>query len=141
MDIDEARTFLRNHRHSVLHTFRSDGRPQLSPITHAVDDEGGVLVSSREPAYKVRNLERDPRATVMAMSDDFFGPWVQVDGGGRMAPLGEPDGHAVPEPGVGSEPVHEEEHDGAVDAGHPSHVQVHGTTPPGSVQPARCRCG
>jgi PPOX class probable F420-dependent enzyme len=80
MDIDEARTFLKDHRHSVLHTFRSDGRPQLSPVTHAVDDQGRVLVSSREPAYKVRNLQRDPRATVIAMSDDFYGPWVQVDG-------------------------------------------------------------
>jgi PPOX class probable F420-dependent enzyme len=80
MDIDEARIFLKDHRHSVLHTFRSDGQPQLSPITHAVDDEGRVLVSSREPAYKVRNLQRDARATVMAMSDDFYGPWVQVDG-------------------------------------------------------------
>jgi PPOX class probable F420-dependent enzyme len=80
MDIDEARTFLRDHRHSLLHTFRSDGRPQLSPITHAVDDEGRVLVSSREPAYKVRNLQRDARATVIALSDDFFGPWVQIDG-------------------------------------------------------------
>ena len=80
MDIDEARTFLRDHRHSVLHTFRSDGRPQISPITHAVDDEGRVLVSSREPAFKVRNLERDPRATVMAMADNFYGPWAQIDG-------------------------------------------------------------
>ena len=37
MDIDEARAFLRDHRRSVLSTFRKDGRPQLSPIAHAVE--------------------------------------------------------------------------------------------------------
>src|SRR3954452_17758227 len=89
MDIDEARTFLREHRRSVLHTSRADGRPQLSPITHAVDDDGRVMVSSREPAYKVRNLERDSRVTVMAMSEDFFGPWVQVDGTATVVHLPE----------------------------------------------------
>jgi PPOX class probable F420-dependent enzyme len=89
MDIDDARAFLSDHRHSVLHTFRSDGRPQLSPITHAVDADGRVLVSSREPAYKVRNLQRDPRATVLAMSDTFYGDWVQIDGTATIVHLPE----------------------------------------------------
>jgi PPOX class probable F420-dependent enzyme len=80
MDLDDARSFLRDHRKSVLHTFRSDGRPQMSPITHAVGDDGRVLVSSREPAFKVRNLARDPRVSILALSDEFFGNWVQIDG-------------------------------------------------------------
>ena len=80
MDIDEARAFMREHHRSVLHTSRDDGSPQLSPVMHAVDDEGRVVVSSRETAMKVRNLRRRPRATLLALSDGFFGPWAQVSG-------------------------------------------------------------
>jgi PPOX class probable F420-dependent enzyme len=80
MDLDQARAFLRSHHRSVLATARSDGRPQLSPVVHAVDEDGRVVISSREPAFKVRNLRRDPRASLCAIQDGFFGDWVQVDG-------------------------------------------------------------
>ena len=52
----------------------------MSPVVHGVDDEGRVAISSREPAYKVRNLRRDPRASLIGLNDGFFGRWVQVDG-------------------------------------------------------------
>jgi len=80
MDLDLARQFLREHNRSVLATTRREGRPQLSPVIHAVDDEGHVMISSRETAYKVMNLRRDPHASLCAFTDDFFGDWVQVDG-------------------------------------------------------------
>ena len=80
MDIEEARAFLKDNRRSVLCTFRRDGRPQMSPITHAVDDDGRVLVSSREPAYKVRNAQRDSRVSLMALAGEFGPEWVQIDG-------------------------------------------------------------
>ena len=37
-------------------------------------------ISSREPAYKVRNLRRDPRAQVCVFNDRFFGAWLFVEG-------------------------------------------------------------
>src|SRR2546423_12979696 len=80
MDLDEARAYLREHHRGVLATFRSDGRPQMSPIAVGVDDEGRALISSREPAYKTKNLRRDPRASVLAFDDNWYGEWVQVDG-------------------------------------------------------------
>jgi PPOX class probable F420-dependent enzyme len=46
----------------------------------AVDDEGRVLISTREPAIKAKNLQRDPRASLCGMSDTFFGEWVQAEG-------------------------------------------------------------
>lgn len=46
----------------------------------AVDDDGLVLISTRETAIKTKNLARDPRASLCAMSDGFFGEWIQVDG-------------------------------------------------------------
>ncbi|HSS10181.1 MAG TPA: TIGR03618 family F420-dependent PPOX class oxidoreductase, partial [Acidimicrobiales bacterium] len=80
MDLDAARKFLREHHRSILATSRSDGRPQLSPVVHGLDDEGRVIVSSRETAYKVHNLRREPAASLCAFPDSFFGQWIQVDG-------------------------------------------------------------
>ncbi|HEX2272253.1 MAG TPA: PPOX class F420-dependent oxidoreductase, partial [Acidimicrobiales bacterium] len=80
MDVDEARRFLRDNHRAVLATFRLDGRPQLSPVTVGVDGAGRAVISSRETAYKVRNLRRDPRASLCVINDAFFGPWAQVDG-------------------------------------------------------------
>ena len=89
MDLDQARAFLREHHHSVLLTRRADGGPQLSPVVHGVDTEGRVLISSRDPAYKVRNLRRDPRAALCAIPDGFFGQWIQVDGTAEIVSLPE----------------------------------------------------
>src|ERR1700740_1642875 len=89
MDLNDARAFLREHHHSILATSRADGRPQLSPVVHAVDDEGRVLISSRAPAYKVRNLRRDARASLCAIRDGFFGEWIQVDGTAGIVSLPE----------------------------------------------------
>ncbi len=80
MDLDEAREVIRNQHHAVLATYRRDGSPQLSPVTATVDAEGYVVISSRRPAYKVRNLRRDPRAYLCVFPDGFYGRWVQVDG-------------------------------------------------------------
>jgi PPOX class probable F420-dependent enzyme len=62
MDLERAREFMRAHHRAVLATTRSDGRPQLSPVTVGVDEAGLILISTRETAIKTRNLARDPRA-------------------------------------------------------------------------------
>ena len=80
MDPGRAREFLRANHRAVLATSRSDGRPQLSPVTAAVDAEGRVLVSTRETAIKAKNLARDPRATLCVLNDGFFGEWIVIDG-------------------------------------------------------------
>ena len=52
----------------------------MSPIVAGVDTDGCVVVSSRETAYKVRNLRRDHRASLCMFTDGFYGGWIQVDG-------------------------------------------------------------
>jgi PPOX class probable F420-dependent enzyme len=89
MDIDDARAYLRTNRRSILITRKHDGSPQPSPVVHGVDDDGKVVISSREPAYKVRNLRRDPRVTLCAFPDDFFGQWIVVDGTATVISLPE----------------------------------------------------
>jgi PPOX class probable F420-dependent enzyme len=53
------------------------------------DGDGYVVISSRETAYKTRNLRRDPRATLCVMNDRFYGRWIQVDGRAEIVSLPE----------------------------------------------------
>jgi PPOX class probable F420-dependent enzyme len=87
VDLDRARDFLRTHHRAVLATTRRDGRPQLSPVVAAIDEEGRVLISTRETAVKTRNLRRDPRVSLCAFNDGFFGEWIQAEGTAEIISL------------------------------------------------------
>ena len=87
MDTGRAADFLRAHHRAVLATSRSDGMPQLSPVTCAADDEGRVLISTRETAVKTKNLRRRPQASLCVFTDTFFGEWVQVEGNVELISL------------------------------------------------------
>ena len=89
MDLDDARAVIATQHHAVLATMRADGTPQMSPITVGLDDGGRVVISSRQTAYKVRNLRRDPRAWVCVLPDTFFGRWIQVEGTATIVDLPE----------------------------------------------------
>jgi PPOX class probable F420-dependent enzyme len=89
MDAEEARDFIRKNHRAVLATYRADGSPQMSPIAADVDPEGMVVVSSRETAMKTKNLRRDPRASVLVLSENWYGQWVQVDGRAAIVSLPE----------------------------------------------------
>lgn len=89
MDLERAREFVRAHHRAVLATTRSDGLPQLSPVTAGVDDVGRVVISTRETAVKTKNLARDPRASLCVMNDGFFGEWVQAEGTAEIIHLPE----------------------------------------------------
>lgn len=83
---DEVRDFLREHHRTVLVT-RRDDRLQTSPVVAGVDDGGHVVISATNDRAKVRNLRRDPRATLCAFVDGYFGPWVQADGTAEIVDL------------------------------------------------------
>ena len=89
MNPSEALEFLRANHRSVLIVKRANGQVAPSPVVHGVDDGGRVVISSRETAYKVRNLRRDRRATLCAFTDNFFGPWVTVSGPAEIIALPE----------------------------------------------------
>jgi PPOX class probable F420-dependent enzyme len=80
MHLDRAREYVRGHHRAVLATRTRDGGIQQSPVLVGVDDEGRLTVSSRETAYKTRNLRRDPWAQLCVFPDDFFGDWIAVEG-------------------------------------------------------------
>lgn len=89
MDLDKARTFIKENPRALLAALRRDGRPQMSPILAAVDDDGRLLISSRETAYKTKNIRRDSNVSLIFLNPNFFGEWVQVDGTAEIVSLPE----------------------------------------------------
>ncbi len=87
MTDEEAIDFIRHNHRAVLATRRRDGGVQLSPVLAAVDAEGRVIVSTREAAMKTRNLRRDPRATLLVLTERFFGEWHSVEGSASILSL------------------------------------------------------
>lgn len=87
MELDEARARLRVQHHAVLATMKTDGTPQLSPVVVGVDEAGRAIISTRQAAYKVRNLRRDPRVFLCVLPDTFFGGWLQVSGTAEILSL------------------------------------------------------
>jgi len=77
---DELLDFIRPRHHAIVITARADGRPQASPVTCGVDAEGRIVVATYPERAKSRNARRDARVSVLFLSDDFGGAWVQVDG-------------------------------------------------------------
>jgi PPOX class probable F420-dependent enzyme len=62
----------------------------MSPVSPGVDGAGRVIITSRETAYKILNLRRDPRASLCVFTDAFHGlGWVQIDGRAEILSLPE----------------------------------------------------
>ncbi|WP_410820498.1 PPOX class F420-dependent oxidoreductase [Micromonospora sp. 050-3] len=81
--------FLRPRHRVVLMTTRADGRPQSSPVSAGVDGQGRLVISTYPERAKVSNLRRDPRVSACVLSDDWNGPWVQIDGTAEVLDLPE----------------------------------------------------
>ena len=88
MDLEATREFMREHHRAVLATRRSGGIQQ-SPVLVNVDDEGRAIISSRETAYKVINLRRDPWAQLCVFTERFFGSWIYAEGEAEVLSLPE----------------------------------------------------
>ncbi|MEW2450339.1 PPOX class F420-dependent oxidoreductase [Streptomyces parvulus] len=80
VSLDELLDFVRPRHRAILLTRRADGSPQASPLTCGVDDSGRIVVSTYPERAKTRNARRDPRVGLVVLSDEWNGPWVQIDG-------------------------------------------------------------
>ena len=79
VDLADLLEFVEARHHVVLVTTRADGSPQLSPVSAGVD-EGRIVIATYPERAKVHNLRRFPEASLLVLSDDWNGAWVQVDG-------------------------------------------------------------
>lgn len=87
--LTELLDFIRPRHHMVLTTFRADGSLQSSPVTGGVDGEGRIIISSYPKRAKSANIRRQARASVVVLSDEFNGAYVQVDGDAEVIALPE----------------------------------------------------
>ena len=84
---DALLEFLRPRHKAVLLTRRREGGVQMSPVSCGVDPEGRVVVSTYPQRAKTANARRTPQVSLCVLSDDFDGPWVQVDGEAEVLDL------------------------------------------------------
>ena len=81
---DELLEFVRPRHRATLVTRRRDGGLQMSPVTCGLDAEGRIVVSTYPGRAKAANARRDPRVSVLVHSDEWDGPYVQVDGSAEV---------------------------------------------------------
>ena len=87
VDTEALLEFVRPRHHMLLITPRADGTPQASPVSGGVDSAGRIVISSYPERAKSNNVKRDAQASVVVLSDDWNGPWVQIDGSGEVIDL------------------------------------------------------
>jgi PPOX class probable F420-dependent enzyme len=80
VELAELLEFVRPRHRMLLATMRSDGRPQMSPVSAGVEPGGRIVISTYRGRAKTRNAEKHVQVSVLVLSDDWNGPWVQVDG-------------------------------------------------------------
>lgn len=89
VDLAELIEFIRPRHRVILVTSRTDGRPQLSPVTAGVDAEERLVIASYPDRAKVTNARRRSDVSALVLSDDWNGPWVQIDGVAEVLDLPE----------------------------------------------------
>lgn len=89
VDRAELIRFLSERHRAMLATARRDGTSQLSPVTCGIDSAGRLVVSTYPSRAKVANIRREPAVSAMVISDDWDGPWVQIDGRAEVLDLPE----------------------------------------------------
>jgi PPOX class probable F420-dependent enzyme len=91
VDRSQLLDFVRTRHKMTLATTRRDGRPQLSPVIGGVDADGRIVISTYPDRAKALNLRRNPAASVVVHSDDWDGPYVQVDGTAEVLDMPSPE--------------------------------------------------
>ena len=87
VDREELVEFLRSRHHVIFSTTRRDGTIQSSPVTAGIDDAGRLVVATYPQRAKVRNLRHDSAASACVLSNEWNGPWVQIDGTAEVLDL------------------------------------------------------
>ncbi|MBU6267980.1 MAG: pyridoxamine 5'-phosphate oxidase family protein [Sphingomonadales bacterium] len=72
MTPDEVREYLLTQQRIILISNGANGFPHPAPMNYGLDDQGRVLMLTFAKSQKVRNLERDPRATLLVESGKVY---------------------------------------------------------------------
>ena len=68
----EVLAYFHEQRRIIVVSIGADGMPHPGPMNYGVDDEGRVVTATVAKSQKVKNLERDPRGTLLVESGDTY---------------------------------------------------------------------
>ncbi len=83
MEFEEVRPFLEQNHRSVVTTHRPGGAAHSSIVVCGAYRDCAAFVSVHKNSVKVRNLRRDPRCTVLAVTKDWRSS-VTVEGEAQL---------------------------------------------------------
>ena len=72
MSDDEQRVFLRSNKTITINSNGPGGYPHPMPMWFAVDDDGSVRMTTFRKSQKVRNIERDPKVSLLVESGEEY---------------------------------------------------------------------
>ena len=87
----EIRAYLGEQRRIIVVTNGPDGMPHPIPMNYGLDETGRVLITTFRKSQKVRNLERDPRATLLVESGETYAQLMSVIAYARAELITEPE--------------------------------------------------
>jgi PPOX class probable F420-dependent enzyme len=79
MEFEEIRPFLQRHHRGVITTYQANGAAHASVLVCGAYQGNAAFVIVRGTSVKARNLRRDPRCTVLAVTADWRS-WATVEG-------------------------------------------------------------
>ena len=65
---DEVREYLEGSRTIILVSQGPEGFPHPMPMWFAVDDEGSICMATYRSSQKIKNIQRDPRVSLLVES-------------------------------------------------------------------------
>lgn len=79
MEFEDVRPFLERHHWGIITTNQRNGATQASIVFCGAHQGHAAFVAVYGKSAKVRNLRRDPRCSVLAVTKDWKS-WVTVEG-------------------------------------------------------------
>jgi PPOX class probable F420-dependent enzyme len=88
MQIADAQNFLKNNHRACIAVRQKDGWPQMTFVSPGIDEQGRVIITSRGSTYKVKNIRRDPKVSMLIFGEQFSGSkFVQIHGTAEIIDL------------------------------------------------------
>lgn len=72
MTDEELRAYMDGAQTIIINTIGPDGVPHPMPMWFGVEDDGAIVMSTFTKSQKIRNLERDPRVSLLVESGEIY---------------------------------------------------------------------
>lgn len=72
MTDEEREAFLATSQTIIINTIGKDGVPHPMPMWYAVEDDGAIVMSTFTKSQKIKNLQRDPRCSLLVEDGEEY---------------------------------------------------------------------